>query len=67
MTTCVLNQTKLNGHCPYIVFGLSSHIAFNINKGNLMLSCHSYLAPKERNETYKQQCDVILKFEHLQL
>jgi hypothetical protein len=32
-----------------------------------MLSCRSFLAPKERNATYEQQCDVIIKLEHLQL
>jgi hypothetical protein len=30
------------------------------------LSYHSYLAPNEEDATYKQQCDVILKLEHLQ-
>jgi hypothetical protein len=29
------------------------------------LSCHSYLAPKEGDAPYEQQCDVILKHEHL--
>lgn len=26
---------------------------------------HLYFAPKEGDETYNQQCDVILKLEHL--
>jgi hypothetical protein len=29
------------------------------------LSCYSYFTPKEGDEAYDQQCDVILKFEYL--
>jgi hypothetical protein len=36
MKACVLIDIKFNGHCPYLDFSLSSHIASGANKGKFM-------------------------------
>jgi hypothetical protein len=55
---------KINWHCHYFNFGLSSHPILNIKKPNV-LSHHSYFTTKKGDETYEQQCDFIFKSKHL--
>jgi hypothetical protein len=59
-------NSKFNGHYLCFNFNLSSHIVPGTRKPDT-LSNHSYLTPKEGNEAYDQQCDIIIKLEHLWL
>jgi len=66
MIARVLNrlQTRWALSLSQFWFVITYHLGCQWGKSNA-LSHHSYLAPKEGDVAYEQQCDVIIKSKHL--
>jgi len=58
-------NAKLSGHCPCFEFIITYRLGCQQEK-LYVLSCLLCITFKEGDAIYKQQCDVIFKFEHLQ-